>query len=57
MEISKTFILIVAVLAIVLVVFLIRKNNRDLKTLEKELNQSHKAVPQQEKEYDEDDGL
>jgi len=55
MEINWTIISIVGVLVIILIVFLIRRNQRDEKELTEKLNNDYKTTPEADSELNDED--
>jgi len=55
MEINWTIISVVGVLVIILIVFLIRRNQRDEKELIEKLNNDYKTTPEADSELNDED--
>ena len=56
MELNLPVIIIVSIAALALIIFLIRRNQKDEKEFEKQLNQDYKKPPEDENEVDIEDG-
>lgn len=55
MELNLPVIIIVSIAALILVIFLIRRNQKDEKKFEREINENYKKHPDHEKDVDIED--
>lgn len=56
MELNLPVIILVSVAALILIIFMIRKNQKDKKQFEKEMNQDYKKHPDHENDTEIEDG-